>query len=199
LSHKNLQLIWPLEIEVIRGYVNWALSIRRLSPETVKVYLSDFKMAHKIRNLEAKFENDYFINAMIKGARNMLLYSTIAKRSRFVMSFPLLKLLGHEIATSNCSQDSKSVFWTACCVAFFGSFRLGEILPRSNEQEPETLTWNQIKFTKNSSVVINTRFPKVIRGNSGDFVDLFEIKKQQFLPFLSVEIPCEPENQLIRY
>jgi hypothetical protein len=187
LFHKNLQLSWPLEIEVVRGYVNWALSVRRLSPETVKVYLSDFRMAHKIRNLEAKFENDYFINAMIKGARNISLYSTISKRSRFVMTFPLLKLLGHEIATSDWSQDSKAVFWTACCVAFFGSFRLGEILPRSNEQEPETLTWNQIKFSKNSSVVINVRFPKVIRGNSGDFVDLFEIKNSSFCPFSALK------------
>ncbi len=144
-------------------------------------------MAHKIRNLDAKFENDYFINAMIKGARNISLYSSISKRSRFVMSFPLLKLIGHEIATSNWSQDSKSVFWTACCVEFIGSFRLGEILPKTNEQELETLTWNQIKFTKNNSVVINIRFPKVIRGNSGDFVDLFEIKNSSFSPFSALK------------
>jgi hypothetical protein len=187
MSHKKFRLSWPLEIEIVRGYVNWALSVRKLSPETVKVYLSDLKMAHKIRNVEASFENDYFINAMIKGAKNISLYSTICKRSRFVMSFPLLKLLGHEIATSNWSQDSKSVFWTACCVAFFGSFRLGEILPKSDGQDPETLSWNQIKFSKNGSVVINIRFPKVIRDISGDFVDLFEIKNSSFCPFSALK------------
>jgi hypothetical protein len=182
LIHKNLQLSWPLEIGIVRGYINWALTNRKLSPETVKVYLSDLKMAHKIRNLEAKFENDFFIHAMIKGAKNISLYSSISKRSRFLMSFPLLKLLGHKIAISNWSQDSKSVFWAACCVAFFGSF-----LPKSEEQEPEILTWNQVKFTKNNSVVVNVRFPKVIRSNSGDFVDLFEIKNSSFCPFSALK------------
>ena len=69
----------------------------------------------------------------------------------------------------------------------FGSFRLGEILPRSNDQDPETLTWNQIKFSKNGSVVINIRFPKVIRDISGDFVDLFEIKNSSFCPFSALK------------
>jgi hypothetical protein len=103
LIHENLQLSWPLEIGIVRGYVNWALTNRKLSPETVKVYQSDLKMAHKIRNLEAKFENDFFIHAMIKGAKKLYLYSSISRRSKFVMSFPLLKLLGHEIAISNWS------------------------------------------------------------------------------------------------
>ncbi len=97
------------------------------------------------------------------------------------MSFPLLKIIGHEIALSNWTNDSKLVFWSACCVAFFGSFRLGEILPRS-ENNIENLTWSRIRFTDMGSVVINIRFPKVIRNISGDFVDLFEIKKQHFLP-----------------
>jgi hypothetical protein len=187
LIHKNLALSWPLEISIVRGYISWALTIRKLSPETVKVYLSDLKMAHKIRNLEAKFENDFFNNAVLKGAKNISLYSAISRRSRFKMSFPLLKLLGHEIAISNWSQDSKFVFWTACCVAFFGSFCLGEILPKSDEHESETLTWNQVKFTKNNLVVVNIKFRKVIRSSSGDFVDLFEIKNSSFCPFAALK------------
>jgi hypothetical protein len=103
------------------------------------------------------------------------------------MSFPLLKIIGHEIALSNWSMDSKLVFWTACCVAFFGSFRLGEILPKSEANNPETLSWNQIKFTNMSSVVINIRFPKVIRNNAGDFVDMFEIKNSKFCPFSALK------------
>ncbi len=113
---------------------------------------------------------------MLKGAKKVSLYANITKKSKFVMSFPLLRIIGHEIALSTWSEDNKLVFWSACCVAFFGSFRLGEIQPKS-ENNLENLTWSQIKFTNMRSVVINIRFPRVIRNNTSDFVDLFEIKK----------------------
>jgi hypothetical protein len=127
---------------------------------------------------------------MLKGAKNVSLYTNITKKSKFVMSFPLLKIIGHEIALSNWTNDSKLVFWSACCVAFFGSFRLGEILPRS-ENNIENLTWSRIRFTDMGSVVINIRFPKVIRNISGDFVDLFEIKNSAFCPCSSLKSLAE--------
>jgi hypothetical protein len=166
--------------------VSWALTIRKLSPDTVKIYLSDLKLAHKIRSVDPNFENDFFIKAMLKGAKNVSLYTNITKKSKFVMSFPLLKIIGHEIALSNWTNDSKLVFWSACCVAFFGSFRLGEILPKS-ENSIENLTWSRIRFTNMGSVVLNIRFPKVIRNISGDFVDLFEIKNSTFCPYSSLK------------
>jgi hypothetical protein len=166
--------------------MNWALTKKKLSPDTVKIYLSDLRLAHKIRSVEPKFENDFFIKVMLKGAKNVSLYTNITKKSKFVMSFPLLRIIGHDIALSTWSNDSKLVFWSACCVAFIGSFRLGEILPKS-ENNIENLTWSQIRFTNMGSVVINIRFPKVIRNNTGDFVDLFEIKNSMFCPFSSLK------------
>ncbi len=149
--------------------------------------MSDLKTAHKIRNVEPKFEGDFFNNAMLKSATYVSLYSSISKKAKFVMSFPLLKLIGHEIALNNWSLDSNSVFWSACCMAFFGSFRLGEILPKSDRREPDTLSWNQIKFTNKRSTVVNIRFPKVILNNTGDFGDLFEIKKSNYCPFSALK------------
>jgi hypothetical protein len=175
-----------IEVGISKGYVNWALTKKKLSPDTVKIYLSDLRLAHKIRSVNPIFENDFFIKAMLKGAKNVSLYTNITKKSKFVMSFPLLRIIGHEIALSNWSSDSKLVFWTACCVAFFGSFRLSEILPIS-ENNIENLTWSQIKFTNMGSVVINIRFPKVIRNSTGDFVDLFEIKNSMFCPLSSLK------------
>jgi hypothetical protein len=173
-------------LEIVRGFVNWALTIKKLSPDTVKVYLSDLKLAHKIRSVVPNFENDFFIKAMLKGAKNISLYANITKKSKFVMSLPLLKIIGHEIALSNWTNDSKLVFWSACCVAFFGSFRLGEILPKS-DNNLENLTWSRIRFTDMGSVVLNIRFPKVIRNISGDFVDLFEIKNSTFCPYSALK------------
>ncbi len=99
---------------------------------------------------------------MLKGAKNLATYNEICKPAKFVMSFHLLKLIGHEIARSNWDKDRKLVIWTACCVAFFGSFRLGEILPREDSENSwENLKWKQVVFTQKNSVIINIKFPKV--------------------------------------
>jgi len=131
--HIKTSISWPLSKSFVRSYVNWALSVKKLRPESVKVYISDIKLAHRLRDKEIEFDNDFFINSMLKGAKNMSLYTKKYKSKKFVMTFPLMKLLGHEIASSNWDPASKLVFWAACCTAFFGSFRLGEILPKSDK------------------------------------------------------------------
>jgi hypothetical protein len=125
---------------------------------------------------------------MLKGAKNLATYNEICKPAKFVMSFHLLKLIGHEIAKSDWDKDRKLVTWTACCVAFFGSFRLGEILPREgSENSWENLKWKQVVFTQKNSVIINIKFPKVFRNNKGDFVDLFQLKNSDCCPYTALK------------
>jgi hypothetical protein len=80
---------------------------------------------------------------MLKGAKNLEFYSNITKEARKALSFPLLKVLSHEISLTNWSDNKKQVIWTAMSVAFFGSFRLGELLTssRTTFNEAETLLW----------------------------------------------------------
>ncbi len=91
----------------------------------------------------------------------MATYNEICKPAKFVMSFHLLKLIGHEVAKSNWDKDKKLVIWTACCVAFFGSFQLGEILPReSSENSWESLKWKQVVFTQKNFSNHQHKIPK---------------------------------------
>jgi hypothetical protein len=66
----NVAISWPLSVNLVRRYVNWALSVKKLRPETVKVYISDLKLAHKLRDKKIEFDNNFFINSMLKGAKN---------------------------------------------------------------------------------------------------------------------------------
>ncbi len=164
----------------------WALNKCNMSPNSLKVYLSDLKLAHKLRNCPCYFENDFFISSMIKGAKNLNLYTNIFKPAKFVMSFPLLKLLGHEIAKSNWPNESKIVVWAACCIAFFSSFRLGQILPDNKSNSPELLTWDRVHFTDSGSAIINIRFLKANRKPQGDFVDIFKISDCSYCPYTAL-------------
>ncbi len=185
--HSNIAISWPLSKNLVRSYVNWALSVKKLRPESVKVYISDLKLAHKLRDKQIEFDNDFFINSMLKGAKNISLYTKISRSQKFVMTFPLIILLGHEIASSNWDPASKLVFWSACCTAFFGSFRLCEILPKSEKNEPETLTWDRVRFTQKNSIVSKHQVPQNHPQSSGRFCGHIRNKKLQHVPFFSIE------------
>jgi hypothetical protein len=125
---------------------------------------------------------------MLKGAKNLSLYKSIFKPARFVMSFHLLKILGHEIAICHWDSYTKALYWAACCIAFFGSFRLSEILPAGSSPFCiETLTWDRVTFTNRRSAIINIRFPKAVRKPQGDFVDIFEIPGKSCCPFAALK------------
>jgi hypothetical protein len=136
---------------------------------------------------------------MIKGAKNLATYKDICKPAKFVMSFHLLKIIGHEIAKSNWDKDKKLVVWSACCVAFFGSFRLGELLPRDGlENSLECLKWNQVTFTQKKSAIVNIKFPKVIRNNKGDLIDLFEIENCDCCPYTALKRLASFHKDLVK-
>ncbi len=75
---------------------------------------------------------------------------------------PLIRIMGHEIAKSDWSDHSKSVVWCAAFVAFFGSFRFGELVSKSENvySEHETLLWKDIQFFDDNSIRIHNKVPK---------------------------------------
>ena len=78
------------------------------------------------------------------------------------MTLELPHIIGHEIAIADWSPDSVLVFWSACCVSFFGSFRVGEILSTSDKNfDPSTcLLWRDIKFRIDSVHVYMSKTQK---------------------------------------
>ena len=177
---------WPLSKECVRGFVSWAVQTSKLKPSTVQSYISSLSYMHKVNDLDNKNCSDFVVKSLIKGAENLNFYRKISENTRKVMTLPLLKILGHQIAASDWSEDSKQVFWTALTVAFFGSFRFGEILCSSTTSfiEDESLLWKDV-ILKEDSVLIKIKIPKS-RNAKGEFVDLFRIPNCTFCPVLAL-------------
>ena len=171
---------WPLSSGSVQEFISWALSVRKLKPNTITSYISTLIFIHNLQGMNTSNCTDTIAKAMLRGATNLEFYSFISRGSRKVMTFPLLKLLSHQIAISSWEKDSKQVFWTAVTIAFFGSFRFGELLAtREGSFNPfETLLWSDITF-KTDSVVIGIKIPKS-RNPQGEYVDLFEQKNNSY-------------------
>jgi hypothetical protein len=180
--HTGTTSSWPFKIESLRGYVGWAITVKRLQPSTVKVYMSDLKLAHSLRNHSTEKFDDFFIKKMLTGADHLNMYEKIKKQAKLVMTFQMLKILGHKISEANWTIEKKRLFWTASTLAFFGSFRMGEILGTDKKGKVEELKWSDVNFRKDGSILINIRFPKVIKNKNGDFADIFPIQGKNYCP-----------------
>jgi len=178
-------LTFPLNKELLRGFVSWAINTKKLQPNTVRVYISDLKLAHNLRDLDSNFFDDFFTKTMLKGADHINMYESITRKAKLVMTFNMLKILGHQIRLSDWTFEKKKLFWAASCLAYFGSFRMGELLPLNNNYNmEETLNWTDINFRNDNSALINIKFPKHIKNANGDFADIFSIEGKNYCPIL---------------
>jgi len=110
------------------------------------------------------------------------MYSEIKNKTKLVMPFQMLRILGHEIVKSDWTVEKKKIFWGASCLAYFGSFRMGEILSKTKGGEPENLKWGDVNFRPDGSALLNIRFPKIIKNVQGDFVDIFGLEGKDYCP-----------------
>jgi len=165
---------WPIPEQVLGDFINWATFIRKIKPSSIISYISHLKLIHKLRKIDDSACDSFLCRTLIKGAENLQFYSIKKKHVKKTMTLPLLRLLGHSIANSNWSVHSQSTVWACYTVAFFGSYRLGELLPKNeNGFNPhETLLWSDIKFIDADSIQIHSKITKN-RNPGGEYVSLF--------------------------
>jgi hypothetical protein len=178
---------WPLPITVCRAFVVWGSSVRNLSHATIKSYLSAIKFVHTIRGFHCEYiSKDATINLLLTGISKIGL-SRPSNNTRRVVTIPLLITIGSRIARSPWDPLTKQVFWCAATTSFFGSLRLGEILaPSENSHSPVSdLTWNDIKASSPSSILIRIKQPK--SGEKEEYVDLFPFPTHDLCPVAALK------------
>ena len=177
-----------LSKENIPDFIEFCYKKKDLKSSTIRSYISSISLILKLRDADFSFCSSYLVNNLLKGIENLEFYKNISKGTRKVMTLPLLKLIGHQIAISDWKEDSKQVFWTAILVAFFGSIRLGEILGK-NEHEfnpNETFLWDDVSFREDDSVLIKLKIVKN-RTVQGEFIDLFPFKDKECCPVIALK------------
>jgi len=180
---ENIKLSWPVSEYILIKFIDWAASTRNLAPSSISSYMSHIKLIHKLRGLNSDACDSFICKTQIKGAKNLKFYETTFDHIKKVMTLPLLKILGHSIAVSNWSDHSKCIVWSAACIAFFGSFRFGEILPKNDRTFDtfETLMWTDVKMFNDESVQIHVKIPKT-RTPKGEYVSLFKFPDDSCCP-----------------
>ncbi|MFN9942411.1 MAG: hypothetical protein ACK56I_23365, partial [bacterium] len=90
-------------------------------------------------------------------------------------------------ARTNWDPLTKQVIWTAATTSFFGSLRLGEILASSESAHSTVsdLTWNDVKASSPSSILIRLKQPK--SGEKEEYIDLFPFPTHDCCPVAALK------------
>lgn len=169
------------------NFIWWCYNTRLLKYTTILSYVSSIRT---ISDLQGSLNKDLYSNkvkTILKGIRNLEESTNVSATKRLAFSYPLLRSLGNVILESNWSEEYIRIFWTLCCLLFFGSFRIGELLSFSENKFDSltTLLWGDVLCLKNS-VRLFIRFPKIF-SHGGITVDLFEFNEGGCCPVEAIK------------
>jgi hypothetical protein len=173
-------------------FIGWCASKRELAPSTVRVYLGALKNLYQLRNEWAAGKGELLEKSLLKGLENIRGQTNRKRKARktIPVSLKILENIKRGLRLQNWAQGSKICVWAACLVAFWGVFRLGELLPKSELKFDKTsdLLWSDVRISKREEggMLLKVRGCKV-RGNPGNSARLFNLKKKEFCPVAALE------------
>ena len=113
----------------------------------------------------------------MEGARSN---RTEKKKGRMPMTIPLLRLLKGKIRQADLDTDMKLLMWAVSTLAFYGAFRIHELLSKNEATyDPDhTLLVEDVKLrgqTGNQVLEISLKCPKEKKSGNPTVVDVFEV------------------------
>lgn len=129
------------------------LASQDLAPQTVKSYLAAVRNMHiSLGFPDLKDHSSLPILKRVQaGIARVRMLKGAAKRVRLPITFQVLASIGDQLKRSQ--HPEKIVVWAIACTAFFGFFRLGELLPDStNSFNPVTgINWEDVSVDNHSA------------------------------------------------
>ena len=163
-------------------FLSWLLEERQVKPTSVESYLSGLRQLHLVEGLEAPKLRTDIVNTIIKGAkhREWLEEKLNPKSKRLPMDLVAINLLGMELNRQAMEKSDIRMVWAVSLIAFFGSFRMGELITEHEDQfDPalDLLTEDMVvsKDKKGRKILqIRLKLSKENKTGKDVIVDLFE-------------------------
>ena len=190
--------LWPLNSESEIKFVTWLFETKKLSHTTIVSYLSAIRNLHGFLGIcPAETSSKDRLAKILKGIKNLKAGRTLkGNKGTIPVTVRFLRDLRRVIKNSNWGELKKRSFWTCCLLAFFGSFRLSELLGDcEHEFDAQTnFCWTDVLWVSNSQMRIKIKLPKVNKGV--EEVDLFKFGKKLLCPLRSLKRLTDAEKEM---
>jgi integrase len=175
-------ITWPLDDKLINGFIVWAFKNKQISSKTTKTYLCHLNSIQKLLGFEKFDINKHNSKTLLKGFQNGENLSKNSHKTRDTIEFSTLKKIKKKIRKEKSNKIRKKCIWAACVTAFFGCFRMGELLPKFEKKSDKKfdLLWKDIKLNKkHAEIVLKTQKNKILEKQT---IHIFKFKDKKVCP-----------------
>jgi len=179
---QNLQLPWGQRETLI--FVNWLDTVRKVSGGTINVYLAGIKTLHCMNGWPAPLLKDQLVKTVIKGKMHRdLIKKTGPEKADLPVTITLLKLLKERLRESQMLVAEQRLLWAVSSIAFYGSFRIHEILAKNESfydprrtllQQDVTVVRLHVQGVERQALAVKVKAPKESKLCRDIVVDIFD-------------------------
>jgi hypothetical protein len=166
---------------MILTFIGWLITVRKISSSSISQYMSGLRTVHLKHGVFPGNLRPDIVASIIKGREHEEVMSK-KRIPRLAMTVQVMRLLKALMTSSNMVLEKKRELWVVCCMAFHGSFRIGELLSRNEGSfDPTTtLLGCNVRHMKvvvegvlEEILVVHLKAPKEDRLCQGVNVELF--------------------------
>lgn len=153
-SETNTPLTYPLSENTVIIFIAW-LNNKGLKANSINSYLSGLRQIHLTLGLNPPIIRTDLVSQLLAGKKKLDFCSNNHKPTRLPITPNLLRLI--KVAISQDSLDKRDMrsFWFLSTLAFFGSFRMGELIGTSSKSFDPKFTLLKRDITLNSTTINN--------------------------------------------
>ena len=180
----------PCDVETLTDFLAYLRYEKKVEATTALSYLSALRTLHTLNRYDDSAFDDGLVDVFKEGIVNDSLVVNSTTISRYVVTWEVLQLLGHQLHhTMNFNKYDLQVIWLACLLGYFGSMRMGELLSYSVKKfDPiRGINWNKIKLIEGVLIIV-ARLPKSSEDKLGKVVN--------FLPYSTNKSLCPVYNAI---
>jgi hypothetical protein len=174
LKETNQTQKWPLEQKVVNGFILWCKEKGSLRPQSVKAYIFGLSKIQKFLGFSNIQLSKTYTEDLLKGWEHEILKG---KSKKGIMTCKKLKEIW-KLAKKQMSKREFLTIWAVCCLAFFTSCRMGELVS-SFQNEIGPLTWGDIQLRKNKAK-LKIKFSKT--SNAPEYIYIFRTGNKKICP-----------------
>ena len=167
----------PMNTGKVIIFVSWLLQERGIKSSSVESYLSGLKTLHRTEGHNPPEIRPDLVKSILAGAKN---YDNIQDRirpksKRLPMSMSALRVLKNELNNQDMTKSDIRMMWAVSCLAFFGSFRMGEILAEAPNSYDKVFTCLAKDVDlKDNTIRVRVKNPKEDRAGRDLIIDVFK-------------------------
>jgi hypothetical protein len=175
LVDTNQTLKWPIQTNVVNGFILWCEKRKNIQPQSVKAYIFGLSKIQQFLGFEKINFSRSIGENLLKGWEHNTKSKSVRKGK---MNLKILKKI-RKLAKKQFNDYNFRTIWAACCLAFFTSCRMGELLADKKTlfDLDSTLLWSDIEL-KGTKLKITLKTSKA--SNQPEKLYLFSIQNKKF-------------------